>query len=99
LDHLRKWYAISILNENSGTNPWQIVEHHSAILNVPNEVTIGQHSDHREMARFISMRDRNFRPVLARLEKFREDIIQGVESSDYVQPGTQVSRPKGPFQG
>ncbi|KAL9119010.1 MAG: hypothetical protein Q9187_004437 [Circinaria calcarea] len=51
-----------------------VVEHHSAILNLPNEVAIGQNSDHRNMARFKSMHDRNFRPVLFRLEKFRRDI-------------------------
>ncbi|TGZ78640.1 TPR repeat-contain NB-ARC [Ascodesmis nigricans] len=51
-----------------------IVDHHSAILNLPDEIAIPQYSDHREIARFASASDRNFRPVLTRLKKFEEDI-------------------------
>jgi hypothetical protein len=50
------------------------VEHRSAILNLPNEVPIGQNADHRDMARFESPTDRNYRPVASRLQKFHDDI-------------------------
>ena len=43
-------------------------------MNLSNEIAIGQNSDHRDMARFSSMHDRNFRPVLSRLNIFRDDI-------------------------
>lgn len=52
----------------------QIVERRSAILNLPEEIVIGQYSDHRDIVRFTSLQDRNFRPVLSRLSKFGEDI-------------------------
>ena len=42
---------------------------------MPNEVRIGQNADHREIARFSSLQDRNFRPLLRRLEKFSSDIL------------------------
>ena len=57
------------------TDPDQVVEHQSAILRLPGEIAIGQNSDHREMARFASLHDRNFRPVVSRLEKFYRDIV------------------------
>ncbi|KAI9847786.1 MAG: hypothetical protein M1837_001679 [Sclerophora amabilis] len=57
-----------------------VVEHRSAILNVPNEVAIGQNADHREMARFKSIHDRNFRPVLSRLSKFRQNLANKVHT-------------------
>ncbi len=41
---------------------------------MPNEIRIGQNSDHRDIARFLSLQDRNFRPVLQRLEHFRRSI-------------------------
>ncbi|KAK2753074.1 hypothetical protein FQN55_005034 [Onygenales sp. PD_40] len=51
-----------------------VVEEHSAILNVPNEIPIGQYADHRDIARFSSYEDRNFRPVMTRLLTFKDDI-------------------------
>ena len=56
------------------TKPDQVVEHQSAILRLPGEIAIGQNSDHRDLARFTSLHDRNFRPVVCRLEKFFRDI-------------------------
>lgn len=53
---------------------FKIVEQRSAILNVPNEVQIGQFADHKEIARFSSVDDRNYRPVVTRLLKFKQDI-------------------------
>ena len=52
----------------------QIVHHHFAVLNVPNEVQIGQNVNHRSIARFRSSTDRNFRPVISRLIEFHRDI-------------------------
>ncbi|KAF3936592.1 hypothetical protein ABW19_dt0207138 [Dactylella cylindrospora] len=57
-----------------------VVERQSAILNLPDEVAIGQYSDHREIVRFKSGQDRNFRPVLSRLKKFEEDIKIAMDS-------------------
>ena len=37
-------------------------------------MTVPQNSDHREIARFSSLQDRNFRSVLSRLQTFRDDI-------------------------
>ncbi|QVM13232.1 hypothetical protein D8B26_007846 [Coccidioides posadasii str. Silveira] len=53
-----------------------VVEQRSALLNVPNEIPIGQFADHRSIARFSSVDDRNYRPVITRLLKFRQDITQ-----------------------
>ena len=53
----------------------KIVKESSAVLMVPNEVRIGQNADHREIARFSSLQDRNFRPLLSRLKQFRDDIF------------------------
>ena len=52
------------------------MEQRSAILNVPNEVQIGQFADHKEIARFSSVNDRNYRPVITRLLKFKQDIYK-----------------------
>ncbi|KAI9774484.1 MAG: hypothetical protein M1839_001717 [Geoglossum umbratile] len=57
-----------------------VVEYHSAILNLPNEVTIPQHADHREIARFESLHDRNFRAVLTRIDIFKEGILAKLKS-------------------
>jgi len=54
----------------------QVVKEPSAVLMLPNEVRIGQNSDHREIARFLSLSDRNFRPLLKRLEIFKDEIVQ-----------------------
>lgn len=43
-------------------------------MNIPTEISIGQNADHRDIARFKSASDRNFRPVLSRIEKFKRDI-------------------------
>lgn len=57
-----------------------VVEQNSAVLNLTNEVAIGQNADHRDMARFGSIHDRNFRPVLTRLHIFRREIASQVNS-------------------
>ncbi|TPX20904.1 hypothetical protein DIZ76_016801 [Coccidioides immitis] len=54
-----------------------IVEHQSAILNVPHEITIPQFSDHRNIVRFRSQQDRTFRPVVSRLKEFADDLRLG----------------------
>jgi len=43
-------------------------------------VVIGQNADHREIARFVSLHDRNLRPVLSRLNIFRQDISNQLQS-------------------
>ena len=58
----------------------QVVKESSAVLMLPNEVRIGQNTDHREIARFLSLQDRNFRPLLKRLEIFKDDIVEKLES-------------------
>jgi hypothetical protein len=61
------------------------VEHRSAILNLPNEVPIGQNADHRDIARFESPTDRNYRPVASRLQKFHDDIANKEVNSNFRQ--------------
>ncbi|PYH46386.1 LipA and NB-ARC domain protein [Aspergillus saccharolyticus JOP 1030-1] len=57
-----------------------VVEQRSAILNIPNEIPIGQFADHRNIARFSSVKDRNYRPVVTRLLKFKQDITRALTS-------------------
>lgn len=64
----------------------QVVKESSAVLMLPNEVRIGQNSDHREIARFLSLQDRNFRSVLRRLEIFKDDIIKKTHSFISISP-------------
>ncbi|RPB21265.1 hypothetical protein L211DRAFT_890067 [Terfezia boudieri ATCC MYA-4762] len=70
------------------------MEHHSAILNLPDEVTIGQYANHRNIVRFESIGDRNFRPVLSRLKRFEEDIVKKVhqDSPQLLQPEQSVQK-------
>ena len=56
------------------------------MLMLPNEVRIGQNSDHREIARFLSLQDRNFRPLLKRLELFKDDIVKNLKSLSCTSP-------------
>lgn len=56
------------------------------MLMLPNEVRIGQNSDHREIARFLSLQDRNFRPLLRRLEIFKDGIVKKLQSFNYAIP-------------
>lgn len=72
------------------------MEHHSAILNLPDEITIGQYADHRNIVRFESISDRNFRPVLSRLKRFEEDIVKGLHlnSPHFLQPVQSVQKGK-----
>ncbi|KAK6387496.1 hypothetical protein LTS17_000765 [Exophiala oligosperma] len=72
-----------------------IVDHRSAILNLPNEITIGQNADHRELARFKSKDDRNFRPVLSRLLKFKVDI----ETNDQHETINEITVEVSPIEG
>ncbi|KAI9889407.1 MAG: hypothetical protein M1814_005343 [Vezdaea aestivalis] len=51
-----------------------IVDRQSALLNLPNEVSIGQNADHRGIARFYSQDDPNLRPIVSRLIKFQRDL-------------------------
>ncbi len=58
----------------------QVVKEPSAVLMLPNEVRIDQNWDHREIGRFLSLQDRNFRPLLRRLEIFTDEIVQKMQS-------------------
>jgi hypothetical protein len=64
-----------------------VVEQRSAVLNVPNEVAIGQFADHQEITRFSSIDDRNYRPVVMRLQKLSQDISDKLTAS---KPETQI---------
>ena len=77
----------------------QIVEHRSAILNVPSEIAIGQNADHRDLVRFSSLHDRNFRPVLSRLKKLRDDIVNKDTSSSHIQIGIHALQLEGMYSG
>lgn len=52
------------------------MEYHSAILNLPEETTVGQFSDHRGIARFMSEDDKNFQLVLESIKSLAESIEQ-----------------------
>lgn len=43
-------------------------------------MVIGQNADHREIARFVSLHDRNLRPILSRLNIFRQEISNQLQS-------------------
>ncbi|KAF8426994.1 hypothetical protein EV426DRAFT_636094 [Tirmania nivea] len=64
------------------------------IKRIANEITIGQYADHRNIVRFESTGDRNFRPVLSRLKKFEEDIVEKLHqnSSQFLQPAQPVQK-------
>jgi len=47
---------------------------------LPNKVRIGQNSDHREIACFLFLQDRNFRSLLKRLEIFKNEVVQKMQS-------------------
>ena len=53
---------------------FKIVEKHSAVLNTPDEITIGQPADHRQLVRFGSSKSITFRPVLSRLKDIEARI-------------------------
>ena len=46
---------------------------------------IGQNADHRDIARFESLTDRNYRPVASRLQKFHDDIAKKENDSSFRQ--------------
>ncbi|KAK5994660.1 Protein SERAC1-like protein [Cladobotryum mycophilum] len=69
-----------------------VVEKHSAILNVPDEVIIGQYADHRSIARFSSVDDRSYRPVLSRLVQMGKEIKNTALVKVQVAYGTQPSQ-------
>lgn len=52
-------------------------------------MVIGQNADHREIARFDSLHDRNLRPVLSRLHVFRQDIVNQLRSMASSQSATE----------
>lgn len=76
--------------------PWRkmVVEQPSAVLNIHNEVRIAQNSDHRDIARFVSLQDRNFRPMLQRLEHFRQSIGNRAPPLRENDPKAQMMRPR-----
>ncbi|RHZ65508.1 uncharacterized protein CDV56_107767 [Aspergillus thermomutatus] len=73
-----------------------VVEQRSALLNVPNEIPIGQFADHRDIARFASVTDRNYRPVITRLLKFRQDIAKELVGFSNSSQGQSVTWPTAP---
>ena len=75
----------------------QIVEESSAVLHLSHEVQIGQNSDHRDIARFLSAEDRNSRPVKMTLENFRKDIAQRGRKSAKGSATSQTPEGKGAF--
>ena len=62
-------------------------------MNLPNEIPIGQNADHQSIVTFKSVNDRNFRPVISRLQKFKRDIEStcGGRSLDFSEIAVQVS--------
>lgn len=54
----------------------QVVERESAILGWPEEHPIPQNTDHRGIAKFHSRDDRNFRPLILRLEHLQNILKQ-----------------------
>lgn len=65
---------------------FQVVDKHSAVLNIPDEIVIGQPSDHRQIVRFGSSKSITFRPVLSRLKeveaRIRSDLYVFTERSN-----------------
>lgn len=74
----------------------QIVEQHSAILNLPEETTIGQNSDHRGIARFRSQDDDNFQLVLESL-KTLVNVVEEESHRNPVKSFELSSVPQGKF--
>ncbi|RDL37962.1 uncharacterized protein BP5553_05395 [Venustampulla echinocandica] len=74
-----------------------IVEHHSAILNLPGEDVIPQDADHLEIARFSSKDDRNFPPMLARLRTLSRRLASEAQAAQAVEQQVQsgVDIPQG----
>lgn len=71
----------------------QVVKESSAVLMLDHEVRIGQNSDHRGIARFSSLQDRNFRPLLKRLEVFRAEIVKKMQSFPRTYPWRKSAFP------
>ncbi|KAF8242731.1 hypothetical protein K440DRAFT_664567 [Wilcoxina mikolae CBS 423.85] len=72
---LVSFYEMNMTNVFRGLIKRVVVDRQSACLNLPNEVAIGQYADHRDLARFLSKDDINYRPVQTRLVQFHEDIL------------------------
>ncbi|KAJ5537510.1 hypothetical protein N7513_007160 [Penicillium frequentans] len=62
-----------------------VVEQESAILHIPQEITVPQFSDHRNIVRFRSSQDRTFRPVLCKLKDLTHDLLHA--TSHESEPG------------
>ena len=62
-------YFIFPLSTGHSLYFFKVVDKHSAVLNIPNEIVIGQPSDHRQIVRFGSSKSITFRPVLSRLKE------------------------------
>ncbi|EFQ99028.1 LipA and NB-ARC domain-containing protein [Nannizzia gypsea CBS 118893] len=70
--HIVSFYEI--YSTSIGLFNTHIIKRRSARLLVPGEVNINLYADHRNICRFSSADDRNFRPVVSRLIQFYEDI-------------------------
>ncbi|KAJ5950462.1 uncharacterized protein N7479_008875 [Penicillium vulpinum] len=66
-----------------------IVEQQSAVLNIPDEITIPQFADHRNIVRFRSHQDRSFRPVMSRLKQLADKLQLGFTEQGQTQTQTQ----------
>nr|KMM72094.1 TPR repeat:NB-ARC [Coccidioides posadasii RMSCC 3488] len=91
-----EWYSTlsRFLNKPSQLTFYlQIVDHQSAILNVPHEITIPQFSDHRNIGRFRSQQDRTFRPVVSRLKEFADDLRLGCTQQTASSPESDFAIP------
>ena len=61
------------------------------MLNLPNEEVIGQQSDHHEIVRFESLSDRNFRPLLSRLNEIWKLLRASLGTDGYTEAGSMIS--------
>ena len=76
-----------------------VVDRRSSVVGAPNEFIIGQNCNHRDIARFRSMNDRNFRPVVSRLQKFKRDLENGENLPSLSEISVQVSALNGGSSG
>ncbi|KAF3896736.1 LipA and NB-ARC domain-containing protein [Trichophyton interdigitale] len=70
--HIVSFYEI--YSTSFGLFNTHIIKRRSARLLVPGEVNINLYADHRNICRFSSADDRNFRPVVSQLIQFYRDI-------------------------
>jgi len=62
------------MSSRSLSSQAQVVDMGSAILRAPNEIAIGQNTNHHDITKFSDTDDTNYRPVLTKLLNFGDDI-------------------------